>query len=75
MIPRRCPEALGSLRLSLAVVLRTVIPVVGRRWWRRMVIVAVVVVRLRRWLGSRLLDGLYDGGMAAGERQQGYGAE
>jgi len=54
-----------------------VVAMIGRRRWWRVVIVVVVIVmgRLRCGLRGRLLYGLDDGGVAAGERQQGCAAE
>ena len=72
MIPRRCPRARGEFLRPLAMV----VVVVGRRRWWRVVIVVVVIVtsRLGCRLGGGLLHRLDDGGVAAGERQQGCAA-
>ena len=72
MIPRRCPRARGEFLRPLAMV---VVVVGRRRWWRVViVVVAIVMGRLRCGLRGRLLYGLDDGGVAAGERQQGCAA-
>ena len=53
-----------------------VVGVGRRRWWRVVIVVVVIIVGgLRRGLGCRLLHGLDDGGVAAGERQHGCAAE
>ena len=63
---------------SLVVILWTVVAMIRRRRWRRRVVVVVMIVVaiwLWRWLRGRLLDGLNDSGMAAGERQHSRGSQ
>jgi len=74
MIPRRCPRAHGKLRWGLVVVVTMIWR--RRRWWRVVIVVVVIVTsRLGCRLGGGLLHRLDDGGVAAGERQQGCAAE